>query len=64
MKYLLNPLTGQIRYASPLEAKRLARYGWTYTTRAEWLAYQQAQIQQAIKRNIPSMRTAFGGRAQ
>lgn len=60
MKYLLNSITGEIRYASPLEAKRLARYGWTYTSREAWVQYQRAQVQLSMAKNIKLARLTFG----
>lgn len=52
MKYLLNPITGEIRYTTALDAKRLTRYGWTYTDRKHWVEYQRAKVQLAMLRNV------------
>jgi hypothetical protein len=56
MKYLRNPTTGEVRYASPLMAKRLARYGWEYVKREDWVTYQRAKIQQLMPRHITGHR--------
>ena len=56
MKYLRNPTTGEVHTTSPLAAKRLARYGWTYVKRDDWIEYQRAQIQLAMRRSMPSLR--------
>ena len=60
MKYLSNPTTGEVRYSTPLTAKSLARYGWTYTDRKAWVAYQRAQVQLSMMRNIKAVRPILG----
>lgn len=60
MKYLRNPTTGEVRYATHLTAKSLARYGWEYVKRADWIEYQRAQVQLAMSRHIPAARPKLG----
>lgn len=60
MKYLRNPITGEVRYASSLAAKRLARYGWQYCRRDDWVEYQRAQVQAAILKTIPAAKIVYG----
>lgn len=52
MKYLRNPVTSEVVYATPLNAKRLLRYGWTYVTKKDWVDYQRAKIQLSISRHV------------
>ena len=59
MKYLRNPVTSEVTYTTPLNAKRLTRYGWTYTTKAEWVEYKRAQLQLAITRHVTPARMAI-----
>lgn len=56
MKYMKNPVTGEIVYATPLMAKKLARYEWTYVTKKDWVDYKRAQIQLSIARNVRQAR--------
>lgn len=60
MKYMSHPFSGEVQAASPLMAKRLKRYGWTYTTKQAWVEYKRAQVQSAMIRNMPSMRSKLG----
>jgi hypothetical protein len=60
MKYLRNPTTAVVTYCTPLAAKKLARYGWVYVKREDWVAYQRAQIHLAMSKHIPQSRRAVG----
>lgn len=60
MKYLRNPLSGEVKHASPLEAKRLARYGWEYTKREAWVDYQRQLVRLAMAKHIPATRRVVG----
>lgn len=63
MKYLRNPVDHKVVVATPLMAKKLFRYGWEYVTKRDWVEYQRAQVQAAMVKNMPSVRT-FLGRVQ
>ncbi len=56
MKYMKNPVTGEIMLSSPLHAKKLQRYGWSYATKSEWVDYTRAKLHLAMARNIPQLR--------
>jgi len=60
MKYMLNPVTNLVQACSPLMAKKLARYGWTYTTKQAWVEYQRAQVQAAMVKSMPSVSKHLG----
>lgn len=60
MKYLRNPVTSEVTYATPLAAKKLARYGWTYTDKKAWVDYKRAQVQAAMVKSMPSVRQRLG----
>lgn len=60
MKYLRNPVTTEVTYATPLMAKKLARYGWEYTDKRAWVEYQRAKVQAAMARNIRAAMPKLG----
>lgn len=60
MKYLMNPVTQEVRYATSLEAKRLARYAWTYVDKQTWVDYQRAQVQLSMARHINAAKPRLG----
>lgn len=60
MKYLRNSMTGEVKHASALAAKNLARYGWSYTNRAAWIEYQSAKVRAAMMKAMPSTRKVLG----
>lgn len=63
MKYLRNPVTHEVVVATPLMAKKLARYSWTYVDKKAWVDYKRAQVQAAMVKHMPSTRP-FLGRVQ
>jgi hypothetical protein len=60
MKYIRNPISGQVQTATPLHAKRMLRYGWEQVTRKEWDDYQQAKVQAAMVRHMPKAAKVLG----
>lgn len=60
MKYLRNPASGEVKYASALEAKRLRRYGWQFVHRVDWVEYQRSLVQAAMIKTMPQAVKAFG----
>ena len=48
MKCIKNHTTGEVRRVSDREAAKLAAYGWTYVTKAEFKAAHRAKLR-AIK---------------
>lgn len=60
MKYLRNPTTGEVKYASALEAKRFKRYGWQVCRREDWIQWQRAKVQAAMVRTIPAAKAVYG----
>ncbi len=50
MKYMHNPMTGEVKLATPLLAKKLQRYGWKPTTFEHWKERQTASVQRALQK--------------
>lgn len=62
MKYLRNPVSGEVKITTALAAKSLRRYGWKDTDRAAWVEYQRAIVQAALIKHVPATRQALGQR--
>ena len=60
MKYVRNPVSGEVKATTPLDAKRHLSYGWQRATRADWNEYQTAKVQSAIMRNVKAARPKMG----
>lgn len=56
MKYLSNPTTGQIKATTPLEAKRLLRYGWKAISKAQYHEAKREYMAYLISRNLNHVR--------
>lgn len=56
MKCLRNPMTGEVRRVSDKEARHLASYGWTYTTKSVWKAEVRNKYRVGAKPPTPVKR--------
>lgn len=52
MKHLRNPVTGEVRLVTALEAKRLRKYDWQDVDLQTWVDYKRAQLQLGIAKHV------------
>lgn len=52
MKYARHPITNEVKPCSPLEYKRLLRFGWLTSTAAEHWQYHR-EVTKAIVERMP-----------
>lgn len=60
MPYSHNPISGEVKLVTRLEARRLAGYGWKATTVAHWREYQSALLQNALRKHVAKARPRLG----
>lgn len=52
MKFFQNPVSGELKSATRLTARKLASYGWRELTRAEYDEIKREAMQYLIRREL------------
>lgn len=52
MKPLHNPISGEVKLCTPLEAKKLKDYGWKSISTAEYAKHRHEVVRAIVQKNV------------